>query len=153
MIIIGTFAHSIELEQALSQFEKLGIARRQLLVVCMDSQSKQSPEEQLSPEGSSSANGVEVGLATGTALSVIGTCVGFNLSWGPIIWGLITAIIGFFLGFGIHAMVRKPLERLPKVNPEVTVIVQCPEDQFERVRNVMWKHRALSVGRADASTE
>lgn len=152
MIIIGTFQHSIELEQALSKLEEIGITRNQLLVVCMDTDSKDFSSYKQKPE-SSHSRGVEIGIACATALSVIGTSVGFILPWGPIICGLIASIVGFCLGFGIHAIIQRPIRRRSKKKPEVTVIVQCKTDQSEHVQKVMWINHALTVGLAHASTE
>lgn len=93
--------------------------------------------------------GIEVGIACATASSVIGTSIGFILAWGPVFWGLIAAFIGFTTGFGIYLLVKKGSHRhLPKKLPEITVIVQCPEDQSILVMETMWKYRVLTVGRA-----
>ncbi|MEF2968687.1 hypothetical protein V3851_23070 [Paenibacillus sp. M1] len=152
MIIVGTFRYSLELEQALSDLETLGINRDQLLVVCMDSDAGDFLSLKQRAAGSNS-NGIEIGLACATALSVIGSSVGFILSWGPVIWGLITAFIGFGLGFGINAVFRKYGRQRTRNNPEITVIVQCKTDNFEHVQKVMWSNHALTVGHAHASTE
>ncbi|MFD1953034.1 hypothetical protein ACFSL6_02285 [Paenibacillus thailandensis] len=152
MIIIGTFRHSIELEQALVKLEKIGIAQNQLLVVCMDSDAKEYVSAKQKKEDSYS-KGIEVGLACATALSVIGTSVGFIMPWGPIISGLAAAFIGFGIGFGIIVIIQKPKIRHSKKSPEVTVIVQCDADQSELVQKAMWTNHALAVGLAYASTE
>jgi len=55
-------------------------------------------------------------MGLGTAFSVVGTSVGFRLAWGPIFWGLVSAIIGFILGVLIRVYTevilrkRKPLQ-------------------------------------------
>lgn len=153
MIIIGTFQHSIELEQALAMLEKIGVSPNHLLVVCMDSDSKDfSSDKKQIAEGSYS-KGIETGIACATALSVIGTSMGFILPWGPIFCGLIASIIGFFLGFGIYVVIQKPITRRTKKKPEVTVIVQCNADQSDQIRKVMWTSHALSIGLAHASPE
>ncbi|CAM3091069.1 hypothetical protein PALU110988_00495 [Paenibacillus lupini] len=153
MIIIGTFQYSIELEYALCQIESIGIAREQLLVVCMDKESQAFQSDQPIQE-SSLSKGVEIGIACATALSVIGTCFGFIWTWGPVIWGIIAAFIGFSLGFGIHAIFSKKSRRKQdKQKSDVTVIVQCQDLQADAVQKVMWGNRALSVGLAPASAE
>ncbi|MMZ61591.1 hypothetical protein D3C76_444300 [compost metagenome] len=151
MIIIGAFMHSIELEQALFKLETIGIDRDQLLVVCMTSDFNGSNTHQA--EGPNTT-GVEIGIASATALSVIGVSVGFILPWGPILCGLTTVFIGFFLGFGIHAVVQRPLKRrFKKTTPEVTVIVQCHENQSQSVTEILCANHALAVGHARASVE
>ncbi len=151
MIIIGTFLHSIELEQALYKLESIGIVRDQLLVVCMESDFKGSTKLK---EDRPNSNGVEIGIACATALAVIGASVGFILPWGPILCGLAAVIIGFFLGFGIHTVIRRPiLRRHLKKKPDVTIIVQCSADQSGFVQEVMWINHALTVGLAHAYNE
>jgi hypothetical protein len=154
MIIIGTFQYSIELEYALCQLESIGIAREHLLVVCMDKESQAFQSDQPIEEDSHS-KGIEIGIACATALSVIGTCLGYKWTWGPIIWGIIAAFIGFGLGFGIHAILSKKKNRRQqdKHKSDVTVIVQCQDFQADAVQKVMWGNRATSVGLAPASTE
>lgn len=152
MIIIGTFKHSIELEHALTKLESMGICRERLLVVCMDKESKTFQSDQPNKE-SSFAAGVEVGLAFATGLSVIGTSLGFIWTWGPVIWGLIFAFIGFCLGLGINAVFAKKNGSRNKHKAEVTVIVQCQAAQADDVQQVFWKNRALTVGLAHASPE
>lgn len=92
--------------------------------------------------------GIEVGMACATAFSVIGTSAGFILVWGPIIWGLLAAFIGFIFGFGIYLLAKKftRYRQLPKRLPEVIVIVQCEQEQYKLVSETMWKYRALTVG-------
>lgn len=152
MIVIATFQHSIELEYALSKLESLGIARERLLVVCMDQASKQYQSDQPQKE-SSHSKGIEIGMAGATAFSVIGTSLGFIWTWGPIIWGIIAAFIGFSLGFGINALLSKKNKRQSKHTADVTVIVQCQTIQADEVQQVMWTNRALTVGLARASAE
>ncbi|WP_127492606.1 hypothetical protein [Paenibacillus glycanilyticus] len=152
MIIIGTFTHSIELEHALTKLESIGIARERLLVVCMDKESNTYRSEQQS-QASSLSTGVEIGLACATALSVIGTSLGFIWTWGPVIWGLIFAFIGFGLGFGINAIFLNKHATHNRHKAEVTVIVQCQAKQADEVQQVMWASRALTVGLTQASPE
>lgn len=88
-------------------------------------------------------------MACATASSVIGISIGFVLRWGPILWALIFALIGFAIAFGIFMLTNKDNHRhLPKKLPEITVIVQCLEDQSILVMETMWKYRVITVGRA-----
>ncbi|MDQ0116126.1 hypothetical protein [Paenibacillus harenae] len=153
MIIIGTFRHSIELEQALVMLEKIGVSPNRLLVVCMDSDSNDFSSNKKNIDEGSYSKSIEVGMACATALSVVGTSVGFILTWGPIIWGLLASIIGFCLGFGITAIIQRPITRRLKKKPEVTVIVQCHADQSDQIREAMRTNHALSIGLAHASAE
>ncbi|MFH5187054.1 hypothetical protein ACHHV8_33210 [Paenibacillus sp. TAB 01] len=94
-------------------------------------------------------------MASGTAMSVVGISCGFRLAEGPIIWGIVSAVAGFFIGGGITQwIVQKsllPVVRKTKTVPELTLIVRCPEERYPELRQVLWQYRALSVGHADES--
>lgn len=148
MLVIGTFEHSIELEEALVVLEHNGISRNHILVVPMDTDST-PPSQYIGKSRDRLYKGTEVGMACATASSVIGISIGFVLTWGPIIWALIFALIGFAIAFGIFMLTNKDNHRhLPKKLPEITVIVQCLEDQSILVMETMWKYRVITVGRA-----
>lgn len=152
MLVIGTFEHSIELEEALVVLEHNGISRTHILVVPMDTDST-PPSQYIGKSRDRLYKGIEVGMACATASSVIGISIGFVLTWGPIIWALIFALIGFAIAFGIFMLTNMNSHRhLPKKLPEITVIVQCLEDQSILVMETMWKYRVMTVGRASEPT-
>lgn len=93
-----------------------------------------------------------MGIACATASCVIGTSVGFILALGPVFWGLTAAFVGFVIGFGTYLLVRKGSHRhLPKKLPEITVIVQCSEEQSIVVMETMWRYSVLTVGQVPDS--
>ncbi|MCX7711555.1 MAG: hypothetical protein N2484_17075 [Clostridia bacterium] len=146
MLVIGTFEHSIELEQALAVLEHGSISRSHIMVVPMDTSSK-IPYQVLGKAHDLRDKGMEVGIACATACSVIGTSVGFVLPLGPVFWGLAAAVSGFSIGFGTYIFYNKNFHRhLPNKLPEVTVIIQCPECQSIQESEIMWKYGALTVG-------
>ncbi len=148
MLIVGTFEHSLELEQVLALLEQRGISRKHILAIPMDTEPK-PPIKFIARLRDLHSKAIEVGMACATGSSVIGISLGFILTWGPIIWGLLAALIGFSIGFGIYVLINRGTYRhLPKKLPEVTVIVQCPEDQSMLVMEIMWQHRVLTVGQA-----
>ena len=148
LLVIGTFEHSIELEQALAVLEHSGISRNHILVVPMDTDPT-PPIQYIGKSRDRYYKGIEVGMACATASSVLGISIGFILTWGPIIWALIFAIFAFAIGFGIIQLISKDNHRhLPKKLPEITVIVQCSEVQSILIMETMWKYRVLTVGRA-----
>jgi hypothetical protein len=147
MIIVGTFKHSIELEQSLAVLENSFIAKEQILVVFMDD----APAANYLYKKDIQSNAFEIGIGSATGSAVIGACIGFVLNWGPIIWGLIAAFIGFAIGYGIYCFSKKNMARinLPKKIPDVTIIIQCTENQSNEIKEVLWKYQALTVGKID----
>lgn len=146
MLIIGTFEHSLELEQALDVLEHNGVAKKHTLVIPMDTEPT-PPVRFITKTHDLHAKGFEVGVACATGCTVIGTSVGFALPWGPIFTGLTAAAIGFTTAFGIYLLINKGSHRHPpNKSPEITVIVQCLEEQSIMVMEILWEHRVLTVG-------
>lgn len=147
MLVIGTFEHSIELEQALAILEHSGISRDHILVAFMDSEPV-APFHLMRKRHDVRSKGFEVGISFATASAVIGASVGFVLTWGPIIWGLIASLIGFGVGFSLYFITKKgdSRSRSPKKLPQVTIIIQCAEGQSNYIKEIMWNYRALTVG-------
>ena len=147
LLITGTFEHSLELEQALAQLEKNGIARKHIKAISMD-KDPNSPDQLITKNRELHYRAFEVGMASATACSVVGTSIGFILKLGPIFWGLFTAIIGFIIGFGLYLIFKKRTHRnLSKHLPEVLLNVYCKEEQTHFVMKTMLKYNALTVGK------
>ncbi|MGG1517203.1 hypothetical protein ABE504_17465 [Paenibacillus oryzisoli] len=149
MLIISTFEHSVEVEEALAVLEKTGLPRHQIMTVMMDNHDERF-DKNAKWHPSQKTLAFEAGMAGATGLSVIGISCGFVLPWGPIYIGILSALFGFVLGYTItrvvqssyfHKVIRKK-ERLP----ELAVIIQCPEGSFHDVQRVLWEYSALSVG-------
>jgi len=146
LLVFGTFKHSLELEQALADLEQNGISRKYIMVVQMDNDPR-SPLQNIGKSRDRYYKGIEVAMACATASAVVGISIGFVLTWGPIWWALISALVGFTISFVIYLLANKNSHRhLPKKLPEVIVVVQCLEDQYTQVMDIMWKYRVLTVG-------
>lgn len=147
MIAVGTFLYSLDLELLLANLEKSRIERKDIMVVPMD----MDPANPLRMEDKKQylyKKGIEVGMACATGFSVIGASVGYILAWGPVIWGLAAAGTGFGVGFGAYFFTKK-LNRYrdrPDELPEIIVFVQCRDEQAGPIKELMWKHSALTVG-------
>jgi hypothetical protein len=144
MLIVGTFQHSIELEQALALLEIRGVPWKRILVIAMDSV-QHDPPEHLPVSRDRNSRRIELSIACATALSVIGASIGFILKWGPVIWGLISCVIGYIIGFGLYSLFMKNgnQHRVPKNLPEITVMVQCQKKDSAQVRDILWRYQAL----------
>ncbi|MEK3883201.1 hypothetical protein [Paenibacillus sp. PL2-23] len=154
MLIIGSFMHATELEMALSILEHNGIQPSRILVVPM-SGSENVKSAIPAQTGTLVEKAFEISVATGTALGVIGTSVGFALRLGPLAWGLIYTIAGMALTFLAaylllrrkHSSPGKRRRQRAGRRPELTVMVECEEERAEWVSQILWRHEAMSVGR------
>ncbi|MDR6549875.1 hypothetical protein [Paenibacillus qinlingensis] len=150
MLIISTFEHSIELEEALAVLEEMGLSRQEIMTVMMDNH-RETSDHNYNSNPNKKTLAFEVGMATSTGATVLGISFGFILYWGPIIWGVISAICGFLLGFiitrVIQAKVLKHTIRKKERLPELAIIIQCHEGRLQEVQHVLWEYQALSVGK------
>ncbi|RAP76016.1 hypothetical protein DL346_11360 [Paenibacillus montanisoli] len=148
-MIISTFEHSIEVEQALAVLEEIGVERSSIMTVMMDNN-----DERIDKSATSHPNkktmAFEFGMATATAMSVFGISFGFIAHWGPLIWGLLAAGAGFFAGYTITRLMQsryfKQVFRVKERLPEIAVLINCEENRFHDVQRVLWEYEALSVG-------
>lgn len=150
MQLISTFENNAFLEIAVSMLEKKGIKKENIYAVPLDNR----PDERKVFDTIHRSDGtslIDIGMALGTAFSVIGASIGFKLSWGPIYWGLIGAFIGFMLGFAIRLFTELVLKKKKRVlkgkQSEVVLIIDCKESHAELVENILWSHYALGVAK------
>jgi hypothetical protein len=149
MHVISSFEQSTYLELAINQLQLKGINKEQIAAV---------PLEQLTIErklfdtihqtdGISLLDGAAV-LAT--VFSVLGASFGFELKWGPIIWGLLGLVFGAGLGFLLDLFIRKRKSKKRQAknfNTEVVLIVHCEESEFKMVKEILSEHKALAIGK------
>ncbi|MBE4910515.1 hypothetical protein IMZ08_20980 [Bacillus luteolus] len=150
MQLISTFENNAFLELAISMLEKKGIKKENIYAVPLDNR-KDERKVFDTIHRSDGTSLIDIGMALGTAFSVIGASIGFKLSWGPIYWGLIGAFIGFMLGFVIRLYTELVLKKKKRVlkgkQSEVVLIIECEEAQSELVENILWHHYALGVAK------
>lgn len=146
MQIFATFEHSIYLELAITELEEQGI--KNILAVPLNNRTM----ERKLLDNLHESDGVSLiskGMILAFLFSTVGASIGFSLYWGPIIWGLIGAGSGFFLGFVIDLFVKKVIKKNQRQmrgkNSEVILIVECEKDQKEHVKSILWNQLALGV--------
>ncbi|MFC7395268.1 hypothetical protein [Scopulibacillus cellulosilyticus] len=149
MFIVATFDHSIYLELALSLLEEIGIKKQDILAIPLENRDHniQLFDNIHRSDGTSL---FDLGAAAATALSVVGASIGFQLKWGPIIWGLIGAAIGFMIGFIIDLFItRKKKKSGRKKNTEVILIVHCQSHQVKTIEKIFWENQSFGIGKLD----
>jgi putative Mn2+ efflux pump MntP len=79
----------------------------------------------------------------------------FVLPWGPIVGGLIAAIIGFFIGYSIYSFIKKQKlhSKQKHGKHEVTVIIQSTVEQAQLISNILWHYQAHAVGQVQLPSE
>ncbi|MBU5214481.1 hypothetical protein [Heyndrickxia oleronia] len=150
MQLYSTFENSIFLEMAIATLEKKGINKENIFAVPLDNRTEERKMFD-SIHRSDGTSLVDIGMALATGFSVIGASIGFKLSWGPIYWGLISACIGFVLGFIIRLFIECVIKKRKRIlkgkHSEVILIINCEENQAEFIENILWSHLALGVAK------
>lgn len=150
MQIFSTFDNNIFLEMAISTLEKNDIKKDHIYAIPLDNRKE---ERKLfdSIHRSDGVSLIDIGMALATAFSVIGVSIGFEMAWGPIWVGVISAFIGFVIGVAIRLftnIVLKKRKRLLKgKHAEVILIVDCAETQGDLVQSILWEHFAMGVAK------
>jgi hypothetical protein len=150
MQLFSTFEGSPFIEMAILTLEKKGIRRENIFAVPLDNRTDDRKlfDTIYRSDGTSL---VDIGMALATAFSVIGASIGFKLAWGPIYWGLISAFIGFVIGFLIRLFTETVLKKKKRVLKgkisEIILIIDCEDSQSELVENILWEHLAIGVAK------
>lgn len=148
--LFSTFESNTFLEMAISALEKKGVKKEDIFAVPLDNRTEEVKVFDTTHR-SDGTSLIDIGMALATAFSVIGASIGFKLAWGPIYWGLISAFIGFVLGYAIrliNELVFKKKKRVLKGNhSEVILIIDCEETQAELIEKILWNHFAIGVAK------
>ncbi|WP_208591404.1 hypothetical protein [Gracilibacillus suaedae] len=150
MQLFSTFENNSYLEIAISTLEKKGIMKENIYAIPLDNREE---ERKLfdTLHRSDGTSLIDIGVALATAFSVVGASVGFELTLGPIYWGLIGAFTGFVVGVVIRLFSERVLKKNKRLlkgkHSEIIVIVECEETQAELVENILWNHFAIGVAK------
>ena len=149
MHVISCFQQSIELEQAISALEDLGISNSKMIAAPLDKRgdSRKLVDSMHVTDGRSL---FDLGAILGTIFMLMGVIYGFTWKIGPI-WG---ALIGIGLGFAVGVLIdwfftkrKVKHNEIRKSKLEVVLLIECTENELEKVENILWAHFALGVSR------
>jgi hypothetical protein len=146
MHVISSFEHSTYLELAMVQLEEQGIEKANIVAVPLERSNEQRRlfDTIHRSDGSSL---LDLAAVFATIFSVLGASVGFELTWGPIIWGLIGVGFGAIMGFTLDVCLSKKVKRQnSKLKTEVILIIRCKETDFITVKKILFKNMAFGVG-------
>jgi hypothetical protein len=145
MFVIATFENSIYIELAITALEQQGISKELILAAPLDK--RKEPRNLFDTIHNSDGFSLFDGPAIlGTCLMLLGAIYGYELEWGPILWGIIGAVSGLLLGFLIKILMLKKNKRGSKnVTSEIVLMVRCEENKWEMVEKILWDHLALGL--------
>jgi hypothetical protein len=143
--VVATFEQSIFVELAITALEQKQIPKDQILAVPLD---KRTAPRRLF-DTIHRADGFslfDASAVLGTVFMLLGAIYGFELAWGPIIWGIIGAISGIILGFLLKVIIFKKQGTAPgKITSEVVLIIRCESHQWDTIEKILWDNNALGL--------
>src|SRR5947207_2484465 len=98
MHVISSFEHSTFLELAINKLQQSGIEKECIVAVPLETTADQ-PKLFDTIHRADGYSLFDLAAVCGTIFSVLGATFGFELKWGPIIWGLIGLALGAIAGF------------------------------------------------------
>ncbi|UFU00419.1 hypothetical protein KO561_05590 [Radiobacillus kanasensis] len=148
MQVFATFDHSDYVELAIRKLEQEGFC--DIFAVPLDKRTEGAKifDTLHQSDGISLIN---KGMFLAVIFSVILSSRGFELDWGPIIWGLIGAgggfVLGFLIDFIIVAIKRRNKKTTKGKQADLILIVTCEDIQGKQVEEILWDYLALGVAK------
>jgi hypothetical protein len=145
LYVIATFEQTIFLELVITALEQKGIVREKILAVPIDKRTE--PRKLFDTiHRADGFSMFDAAAILGTCFMLLGSIYGYILKWGPIIWGLIGAVFGISLGFGLKLLLVKNRNYGTKnITSEVVLIIHCEEHQWETIEKILWENTALGI--------
>ncbi|MCL6593647.1 MAG: hypothetical protein K6T31_06690 [Alicyclobacillus sp.] len=157
MYLFAVFEHSLNVELLLGDLASRGLQQEHILAILLDE--KRSCEVRLfdTLHRSDGYSVLDVPAVLGTVGMLLGTVYGFLLPWGPIVCASV-GLMGFALaGLGLDLLLGRERRRRNRPSrsraPEVLLVIHCLAQQADAVEQLLWHHRALSIGRWNRAAE
>ncbi|MBS2968572.1 hypothetical protein J9317_07355 [Metabacillus sp. KIGAM252] len=145
--LISTFTYSTSLELLLTEIEKAGVHKTQILAIPMDrlGEFQTLMDTDFSDDQKSL---LDLAGVFGAVFMLLGVIYGLALYWGPVIWGSIGLVLGIISGFAIEYLYKKKRKglTLKKSEKEVIVIVHIQDSLTESVKKIILSHGAKGIG-------
>ncbi|MCT2537771.1 hypothetical protein NC661_12525 [Aquibacillus koreensis] len=140
--IIATFEHSPFVEMAIHDFETIGIPTENIVALPLENLESDTYiiDSLHRVDGRSVLDGA---MVSGAIFMVLGTIYGFVWEWGPVIWGLLGLLGGFFLGLIIELAFHKNKTKLfASRKNEVYMQVTCNSSMKEHMIKILKARKA-----------
>lgn len=140
--VIATFEHSPFVEIAIHDIETIGVPSKDIVALPLENLDSQTfiIDSLHRVDGRSVLDGA---MVSGTIFMVLGTIYGFVWYWGPVIWGLIGLVGGFFLGLIIELVLhKKKIKLFATRKSEVFMQVTCNASMKEHLIKVLRERKA-----------
>lgn len=140
--IIATFEHSPFVEMAIHDMESIGIQSKDIVALPLENIESDTYiiDSLHRVDGRSVLDGA---MVSGTIFMLLGTIYGFIWYWGPVLWGLIGLVGGFFLGLIIElALQKNKVKLIANRKNEIYMQVTCNISMKEHLIKVLKARQA-----------
>ncbi|WP_117149145.1 MULTISPECIES: hypothetical protein [Paraliobacillus] len=140
--LIATFEHSPFVEMAIHDMETIGVPSKDIVALPLENVESDTYiiDSLHRVDGRSVLDGA---MVSGTIFMLLGTIYGFIWYWGPVIWGLLGLIAGFFIGLIIELALQKNKVKLTASRKnEVFMQVTCNTTMKEQLIKVLKSRKA-----------
>ncbi|MFC5650419.1 hypothetical protein ACFPYJ_15070 [Paenibacillus solisilvae] len=148
MYIVASFEHSISIELAISDLEKSGIQKPDILALPLE-QTNNKTRIFDTIHYSDGVSYIDLAAILGSIFMLLGSIYGFVLKQGPILWALYGLAIGAVIGFVIKLAINKYKYKLKRMGSktitEVIIMVKCSEQQIQTVKEIFCNNHAFGI--------
>lgn len=146
MYVFSVFELSAKTEDAITALQTKGIAKAAILAMPLNSRNESKGLFDTAHYSDNSST-MALPFIIATMCTLLGSVLGFQLYWGPIIWGLIGAIAGLAVGLCISVVIAlyKKRHQQKAHKALVVVLVNCDAGQSGFVQDVLWSNAAIGV--------
>ena len=144
MYLIATFEQSLSVELVISTLLQAGIPKEQILALPL----KKKPTSRTMFDTMHSSDGfstIDLSAIFGTCFMLLGAIYGFELEWGPILWGIIGAVTGILLGVCAKLITVKKMKSSPASTSEVILMIKLLDTKRDLIEQILLNHNALGI--------
>lgn len=142
MFIAATFLKTEFIELAIEALKEEGIPSKQIFSTSLSNKPFNHFFDSI--HHSDGISYFDLGVSLATAFSVIGASIGYRLTLGPIIWGIIGAVVGFLLGFFSKWLWYKK-KNMFNIPSQILLIVKCAEYEKNKIKEILEHHFSTGV--------
>ncbi|MCE3202258.1 hypothetical protein [Paenibacillus sonchi] len=149
MHVFSSFESSVYVELAILALEQDGFGRESIAAVPMEptTRSISLSDSICRAEG---VGVIDMAAILGTIFAVLGASFGFELRWGPILWGLIGLALGVCASFILFLMAGKRLNHTASGSKAVVIlIIHCEQGDSHKAIQILKQFSAISIGNLD----
>jgi hypothetical protein len=144
--VLSCFESSVYLELVILALEQNGFGKESIAAVPMEPTTQRTKLSD-SIHRAEGIAAIDPAAILGTIFAVLGASFGFELRWGPVLWGLIGLAAGVFTGWILFLIAGNRVKnRPPGTNALVMLIIHCEEAESIKAIHILKQFSAINIG-------